>query len=103
GLPSGPPRAPAAVRAVRAFGGELLRAGEAEAGRRAHDERRATAQPEIQTWPYVVRTPTTSRTASALAFSADCSSPERSSSTICSIPPAPSLHGTPMYRPSMPY
>jgi hypothetical protein len=44
----------------------------------------------------VVRTPTTSRTASLLARSASCSSSERSSSTISSIPPAPSLTGTPM-------
>jgi hypothetical protein len=44
----------------------------------------------------VVRTPTTSRTASDDVFSACCSSSERSSSMICSIPFGPSLHGTPM-------
>jgi hypothetical protein len=44
----------------------------------------------------VVRTPTTSRTASLLARSASVSSSERSSSTICSIPCGPSFTGTPM-------
>ena len=45
---------------------------------------------------YVVSTPTTSRTASADASNAVCSSSERSSSTICSMPAAPSFTGTPM-------
>ena len=46
--------------------------------------------------PYALRTPTTSRTASAEAPSAALSSSVRSSSTIASIPPAPSFTGTPM-------
>ena len=44
----------------------------------------------------VVSTPTTSRTAAELDSSASRSSSERSSSTICSMPPGPSLTGTPM-------
>ena len=44
----------------------------------------------------VVSTPTTSRTASADSFSIVCSSSESSSSITSSIPPRPSLTGTPM-------
>src|SRR5437764_15248845 len=44
-----------------------------------------------------------SLTASADFFNADCSSAVSFTSTICSIPFFPSLHGTPQYIPDSPY
>ncbi len=51
---------------------------------------------ELSRLRYVVRTETTSRTASDDACSACCSSSVRSSSMISSIPPGPSFTGTPI-------
>ena len=63
-------------------------------------DRMADAAPAVragdESCSQVVRTPTTSRTASDDVFSACCSSSERSSSTICSMPFGPSLQGTPI-------
>ncbi len=64
-------------------------------------DRKADARPAIDAGDercphYVVRTPTTSRTASEDAASACCSSPLRSSSMISSMPLGPSFTGTPM-------
>jgi len=78
---------------VGALCGERLCAREADARGRAADDRGTPAQAEIH---QEERTATTSRTASADARSASCSASSRSSSTICSIPPAPSRTGTPM-------
>src|SRR5207302_10175599 len=73
---------------------------EAHPGGGAAADRGPACEPEVQA---SVSTPTTSRTASAEAASADCSSSVSSSSMISSTPPVPSLTGTPMYRPSIPY
>ena len=80
-------------RHVRALACERLRAAEADSGRGAADDGGAAAEPEVH---QVVSTETTSRTASAEAASASRSPSSRSSSISCSIPPAPSLTGTPM-------
>jgi AhpC/TSA family len=52
---------------------------------------------------YTPITPTSSFTESALFFKAACSSGVSLISMICSMPWAPSLHGTPTNSPWMPY
>src|SRR4051812_10979693 len=98
---------PGEHRHVGAFLGKRFRRGQAEPRSGSADDRRPAAQTEIHwggtvarpgavttgpTWilSYVVRTATTSRTASADAPSAACSESSRSTSRICSIPFDPS-------------
>jgi hypothetical protein len=69
-------------------------------------KRPALSGPISSSNPKVYATPITEQssfTASALLFSAVCSSAVSLISIICSSPFAPSLQGTPTYSPEMPY
>ncbi len=85
------------IRIVRAPAvREDLRAGLLQPARDREADARAARDAGDERASQVVRTETTSRTASEEAFSSCCSFSSRSSSTICSMPAAPSFTGTPM-------
>ncbi len=85
--------APREHRDVRSLSGKRLGDTEPDPFRCTADDRGAASEAEVH---QVVSTPTTSRTAAVDSSSQPRSSSVRSSSTICSIPAAPSLTGTPM-------